>query len=464
MPDEDEEELRDIYASLSPADYRYWDEDVARHLSENGFVAAKLQVQLALVTTLEKRGLCTREVVNEVAEAVTKVKTAAVYAEEDKIHHDVRALVNCLREQVSDKAKPFVHMTATSYDIVDTANALRFKAVTKEVLIPSLRDLMKTLIMVTDREAGRVQIGRTHGQKAVPITFGFASARDVSRLGQSIQAIEAAANSLRGKFSGAVGAYNASSIFFQDPEEFEREVLAELGLEPAEHSTQIVPPEPMMRLLIEAGMALGIMANLSRDMRNLQRTEIGEVGEEFEASQVGSSTMPQKRNPINFENVEGSWKIVKGRLATVLDDQVSEHQRDLTGSISMRTSGEIILYVVSAAKRLNRTMKKLKVDSKNMDKNLADELGLIGAEPLYITLAALGHPDAHEKSRLLTLQAQREMRPLPELVFADKELEGYIERMTPKQKEFIRNPKSYVGIAARKARATTEIWQKRLGL
>lgn len=466
MPEDEEHPtvVRDIYDSISPADFRYWDADVARHLSENGFVAAKLKVELALVATLAKRNLCSPEVVAEVEGAMKKVTTAAVYAEEDKIHHDVRALVNELRKHVSDEAKPFVHLSATSYDIVDTANALRFKAVTKEVVLPVLWDLEKTLIELAQREAGRVQIGRTHGQRAVPITLGFAVARDVSRLGSSIIAIEAAADGLRGKFSGAVGAYNASSLFFQDPEEFEREVLAELGLEPAEHSTQIVPPEPMIRLLIEIGLAMGIMANLARDMRNLQRTEIGEVGEEFKTGQVGSSTMPQKRNPVNFENVEGTGKIVRGRLATVLEDQVSEHQRDLTGSITMRTYGEIIAYVVAAAKRLTKTMKKLKVDAKNMEKNLSDDLGLIGAEPLYIILAAQGHPDAHEKSRLLTLEAQRSGKPLPDLVFADPELTEYIGQMTPQQKEIIRNPKSYVGIAARKTWITTEYWQKRLAL
>lgn len=464
MTDEDETEVRDVYDSLSPLDYRYWDEDVARHLSENGFTRAKLRVEVALVKSLAARGLCSSAVVAEIEAASKLVKASEVYAEEKKTRHDVRALVNQLRARVSDEAKPFVHMTATSYDIVDTANALRFRETVYEVLLPALRNLEKELIVIADREAGRIQIGRTHGQHAVPITFGFAIASYVDRLGNSIREIDGVAIGLRGKFSGAVGAYNASSLFFKDPEEFEREVLAELGLEPAEHSTQIVPPEPMIRLLLEAGLAMGIMANLSRDMRNLQRTEIGEVGEDFEAKQVGSSTMTQKRNPINFENAESMWKIVRGRLATVLEDQVSEHQRDLTGSASMRTYGEIIAYVVGAAKRLTRTMAKLRVDPVNMQKNLAISQGLIAGEPLYILLAGLGHPNAHEKSRTLTLQAQAEHEPLEKVIFNDKELEPWLEKMTPDQKRLLRNPAEYVGIAPRKARTTVETWQKRLPL
>src|SRR5262249_45260386 len=151
----------------------------------------------------------------------------------------------------------------------------------------------------------------------------------------------------------------------------------------------------------------GILANLSDDMRNLQRTEIAEVGEEFEARQVGSSTMPQKRNPINFENAKSCWKIVAPRIVTLFMDQISEHQRDLTNSASARTYGEVIAYVVATTKRLTRTMGKLTVDRANLEKNLNMQKGMIVAEPLYIILAALGHPDAHEKVRTLTLEAQR---------------------------------------------------------
>ena len=177
-------------------------------------------------------------------------------------------------------------------------------------------------------------------------------------------------SNLPGKFSGAVGAYNASSLFFDDPEKFEEEVLAELGLKPAEISSQIVPAEPLMRLIFETMVVAGIMADLADDMRHLQRTEIGEVGEEFESSQVGSSTMPQKRNPINFEKVKSLWKIIVPRIITLMMDQLSEHQRDLTNSASARTYPEIIAYTISMARVMNRVMGKLKIDRGNMERNL----------------------------------------------------------------------------------------------
>lgn len=455
---------RDVFDSLSPVDYRYWHKEVAVYLSENGFTHYKLLVELALVKILARRGLCSEGVAKEVETACGQVTTEEVYEEEDRIRHDIRALVNRIRAKVSDAAKPYVHMTATSYDIIDSANAARYKEVVEKVLVPSLIKLEGVLIGITLREAETVQVGRTHGQHAVPITFGFALAEYVSRLGGSIEALKALAVDLPGKFSGAVGAYNASSLFFEDPEGFEAEVLAELGLAPAEHSTQIVPPEVLTRLLCEVTITAGILANLSDDMRHLQRTEIGEVGEEFEAGQVGSSTMPQKRNPINFENAKSLWKVVMPRIISVFLDQISEHQRDLTNSASARTYGEVIAYVVKTAERLTRTMQKLKIDRGNLLRNLEMTKGQIAAEPLQLILSAQGHPDAHEKVRTLTLQAEREARALEEVVGDDAEMKDYPEKMTSHQRQILSNPSLYTGIAAQKARAVAERWKQKLAL
>lgn len=455
---------RGQFDNLSPIDYRYWDAEVAKYLSENGFTHYKLMVELALVRVLSRRGICSDEVVREVEAACSQVTTEEVYAEESRIGHDIRALVNCIRTKVSDKAKPYIHMMATSYDIIDSANASRYADVINEVLIPCLKKLEGVLIDITLRETETVQAGRTHGQHAVSITFGFALAKYVSSLGGSIEALRVLTTKLPGKFSGAVGAYNASSLFFDDPENFEAEVLAELGLKPAEHSTQIVPPEAMTRLLCEVTVAAGILANLADDMRHLQRTEIGEVGEEFATNQVGSSTMPQKRNPINFENAKSCWKIVVPRIVTVFMDQISEHQRDLTNSASARTYGEVIAYVVSTAKRLTRTMQKLTVDRANLEHNLEMTRGSTAAEPLQLILSALGHPDAHEKVLTLTLQAQREERALEEVIHGDADMRWYIDQMTPHQWRIISNPSLYIGIAPKKARAVAEVWKQKLGL
>jgi len=212
--------------------------------------------------------------------------------------------------------------------------------------------------------------------------------------------------------------------------------------------------------LAEATIAAGILANLSDDMRNLQRTEIGEVGEQFEAAQVGSSTMPQKRNPINFENVKSLWKIVVPRMTTVFMDQISEHQRDLTNSASARTYGETIGYVTSMAKRLNKTMQKLSVDKPRLEANMAMQKGMIAAEPLYILLASMGHPDAHEKVRNLTLEAQKTGKSLEDIAMDNQEMAPFLSKMSPAQKNILNNPSTYTGVAAKKALTIAKAWRK----
>jgi adenylosuccinate lyase len=307
-------------------------------------------------------------------------------------------------------------------------------------------------------------MGRTHGQHAAPITFGFAIAQYVSRLGGRIEAIRSAAGSLRGKLSGAVGAYNASRLFFDDPLEFEREVLAELGLEPSPSSTQIVEAEFVTDYMHALVSAFGVLANLADDMRNLQRTEIAEVGEQFEAQQVGSSTMPHKRNPWNFENVKSMWKVMVARMQTVYADQISEHQRDLTNSASQRFLPEVIVGLVNSARRLQRIMGKLVTDPERMATNFDMTGGLVAAEPAYILLAAQGHPDAHEAVRKLTLEAQAQGRPLGELLDESEELAPYLAKFTAEQRALLREPELYVGIAVEKTERLCVMWEERLGM
>lgn len=466
------EKERGLFENVSPIDYRYLEKDLIEYLSEQGFIDYKLSVEEALLSALIQFDVCQYpEVYSEFIGARGEITAKEVYEEEERIKHDIRALVNCVRRRMSEEGKPYIHMTATSFDISDTANAARFKKAIEKILVPELIELEKTLIKIAYREAGTVQIGRTHGQHAVPITFGFAVASYVSRLGGCIISIKRLNKELVGKFSGAVGAYNASSLFVNDPEEFENCVLKEMAttengtsLKPAEISTQIVPPEPMTRLFSELVLTGGVLANLARDMRHLQRTEIGEVGEEFSSDQVGSSTMPQKRNPINFENVESLWKVLLGHLATVYLNQISEHQRDLTNSAAERTYPEIIAYLVSMARRMNRTMKKIRVDKANIQRNFDLQKDFIVAEPLYISLSALGHPDAHEKVRQLTLIAQREKRPLQDLALEDGGLKPYLEKMSPFQKRIIFDPSLYIGIADQKAKKVATSWAERFNI
>ncbi len=456
--------MHNQFENISPLDYRYWDEDAAKYLSEDAFTRYKLLVEVALVKALHRRGMCPQFAVKEITLACKKITTAEVCKEEKRIRHDIRALVNCIRAKVSDKTKPYVHLTATSSDITGSANALRYKDAVLKVLVPSLIKLLRVLIRLTLREAGTVQIGRTHGQHAVPVTFGFACAGYVSRLGTSIEALRKLASVLPGKFSGAVGAYNASFLFSNDPEVFEAEVLAELGLSPSEHSTQIVPPEALTRLFSEITIMAGICANLADDMRHLARTEIGEISEQSGVTQVGSSTMPHKRNPITFENAKSFWKIIVARTTTIFMDQISEHQRDLTNSASARTYSESIMYAANIAKRLAGAIENLTVDRVRLKENLAMGKNTIFAEPLYIILATLGHPDAHERVRTLVMDARAENISFTEAMANAPDIAHYFGKMTPRQKRIFSGDSPYTGIAERRARAIAKRWTQKLGM
>ncbi|MDP3766361.1 MAG: lyase family protein, partial [Nanoarchaeota archaeon] len=439
-----------IFAKLQP------------YLSENAMMKYMAKAEAALTKILAKKGICSMEIAEEVEKACRQVTAKEVYLEEDKLKHNVRALANCIRSKVSDKAKPFVHFTATSHDIIATADALRYMEFTNNILVPELINFEKTLIEIALREKGTIQVGRTHGQHAVPITFGFSIAQYVSRFGSSILKIKKTANNLRGKIAGAVGSYNASSLFFSNPEEFEAEVLGELGLKPSPISTQIPEAEFMADYVNAIMQGFGVLANLADDMRNLQRSEIGEVGEIFAKEQVGSSTMPQKRNPINFENAKSMWKAFMPRMITLYMDQISEHQRDLTNSASSRFTAEILASFYISASRLNKTMQSLSVDKKNLRKNFEMNKGLIVAEPLYILLAAYNHPDAHEEVKQLTLKAQKEKKPLQEMIKKEKSLQQYLKKFTKEQLRIIENPENYTGIAAKKTEKVCEFWKKQL--
>jgi adenylosuccinate lyase len=326
-----------------------------------------------------------------------------------------------------------------------------------------LIELEKTLLKLTHDYAETIQIGRTHGQHAVPITFGFAMAEYVSRLGASINSLKVLSGKLKGKFSGAVGAYNALSLFVDDPLKFESTVLGYLDLEPADYSTQIIPAENYVRLIDELVISAGIMANLSHDMRHLQRSEIAEVRERFDPGQTGSSTMAHKRNPWNFENVISMSKQVTAQIVNANLNLSSEHQRDLTDSASARFYGIAFASVASMAERLNRVMATIEVDEENMKRNLHMSGGAIAAEPLYLLLEKYGHTTAHEASKALAHQALENNTSLYEVASGDSGIADYFAKFSDHEKQILQEPeKYYTGLSAQKARAVHDKWQETL--
>ena len=461
-------EPRDRFRFISPLDHRYWSanreqfEALADCLGEEAAVRYAVRVELALLVELQRRlpGTAAAGVPEQrIRAAGDRVTAAAVAAEERATDHNVRAMINVLQRELPVEVRHLAHLGATSHDVTDTAAALRYRDALGRVVLPLLIRLEEALIELAEREAGSVQMGRTHGQYAVPVTFGFAVAEYVARLGKSILRLKQRRDDLRGKLAGAVGAYNATALLVDDPQELERAVLARLGLQPSESATQIVEPEYLLQALLELNTAFGIVANLADDLRNLQRSEIDEVREPYRSRQVGSSTMPQKRNPWNCEHVKSLWKTFTPRAMTFFLDQVSEHQRDLTNSASARFAAEFVAGFTAAANRMLRVVTGLQVDRKRMRERLRESgSDLVLAEAAYVLLAAAGDAGAHERIRRLTRACEREGGSLLDAARRDAGAWERLDRAVRARcgtgaQEFFSHPERYVGRAAEQARA-----------
>ncbi len=456
-------ESRPVFRNLSPLDHRYYDANeqafsqLADHLSEDGLVRYCVRVEAALLREhLERLDLASGRFVAAVNGPEQKVTADEVYTEEQVTKHNIRALVRVIKRNLPEEVGHLVHVGATSVDILDTANALRYRSAVREVVLPRLLHLETLLVDLAEEHAETLQVGRTHGQHGVPITFGFAVAEYVSRLGKSIEELFDRTHKLRGKIAGAVGAYNSISLLQPDPATFERSVLARLDIEPSEHSTQLVEPEYLLRLLLEMNTAFGILANLADDLRNLQRTEIDELREMFDAKQVGSSTMPQKRNPWNSEHVKSLWKTFSPRVVTFFMDQISEHQRDLTNSASGRFVVDFVAGFLAAVERLIRVVETLYVDRARMRANVERTGAMVLSEAAYTLLAESGRKDAHEDLRTATLEAQQRGVSLVSVLKERTELWDELDRrltaVGSEAERFFSDPSSYTGIASQKAR------------
>jgi len=458
------------YAFINPMDTRYYgtDEEFRKRLrpyaSEEATVSYYLRVEAALAATLADFEICSRETADRVAEATSEVTVEEVYEEEEKIQHNIRAVVNRIRSRLPDEARGYVHLFATSADIMDTATALRYKEMARDVLLPDLLDLQSVLIGMARRYKDTSQIGRTHGMHAEPITFGYFLALYVNRLGDRATVLNGARRELRGQFSGAVGAHNALALRFpEEPAAFEARFCERLGLRPPRNqvSTQIAPPEPVADLAWAAVSTFGVLANLADDLRHLHRTEIAEVREGKSKEEVGSSTMPHKVNPKNLENVKGLWKAYAPRLMTVLMDQISEHQRDLTNSASSRYLPELLTGLAYACGRMKRTCERLEVDEERCLRNIQTTAAETMAEPLYILLGLHGHPDPYDVVREIVQDCRGDDRTPGEVVYQREDLRPYLDKMSDEQRAVIRDVSRYTGDASRRTEATCADWEER---
>jgi adenylosuccinate lyase len=376
------------------------------------------------------------------------VKLARVKAIENEIKHDVAALVRTLSE-ASGPSGGYVHLGATSYDIVDTANALQLKDA-MEIIEKRLACLRRVLQDNTGRYKGTVMIGRTHGQHALPITLGFKLAVWTCEVSRHIQRLrECKDRVIVGKMSGAVGTQAGLGEHASLIQEL---VMKRLGVHAAEISTQIVQRDRYAELVCLLALIAGSLENFATEIRELQRPEIGELSEAFEAEkQVGSSTMPHKRNPETCERICGLARIVRSLVVPALENIVTWHERDLTQSSAERfIFPEACILTDYVIDLMTRIIANLGVDQQRMLKNISLTQGRAMSEAVMIALTKkdVNRQDAHEMLRKLTIISEVEKRSFKQVLMEDEFIHS---KLSEKEIDEALNPKNYLGTAIKQA-------------
>jgi adenylosuccinate lyase len=375
-----------------------------------------------------------------------RVKLSRIKEIEREIKHDVAALVRALAE-ASGSSGAFVHLGATSYDIVDTANALQLKAAL-ELILKRLDDLETILAKKALQYKETLMMGRTHGQHALPITLGFKFAvwkceisRHIERLKQCEERV------MVGKMSGAVGTQAGLGPHAARIQEL---VMQRLGIKAAEISTQIVQRDRYAELVCLLAVVASSLDDFATEIRELQRPEIGELFEAFEEKrQVGSSTMPHKRNPETCERVCGLARIVRGLVVPALENVVTWHERDLTQSSAERfIIPEACILVDYMLFLMSDIVGNLHVDEQRMLKNVELTQGRAMSEAVMIALAKKGvdRQEAHELLRKLALKSEVEGRSFREVLLEDKFV---CENLSEREVDHALNPRNYLGTAVR---------------
>jgi adenylosuccinate lyase len=376
------------------------------------------------------------------------VKVERVKEIEKEIKHDIASLVRALSEQCGSSGA-YVHLGATSYDIVDTANALQLKdALT--IIEKRLACLKAILKEKAGHYKGTVMMGRTHGQHALPITLGFKFAvwgyevqRHLQRLSQCRERV------LVGKVSGAVG---TQASIGDNAERIQEIVMGRLGLKAAEISTQIVQRDRYAEFVCDLALVVSSLDNFATEIRELARPEIGEVFESFEAKkQVGSSTMPHKRNPETCERVCGLARIVRSLTIPALEDVTTWHERDLTQSSAERfLLPEACILTDYLLSLMIDIVANLRVDEARMLQNVGLTQGRCMSESVMMALARKGvnRQEAHELLRKLTIVSEVDKKPFREVLLADLLVH---KTLSCAEIDAALDPKSYLGTAVKQA-------------
>lgn len=431
--------------AIHPIEFRYGTPEMKAVWESENKLQRMLDVESALAQAEGKLGIIPQEIADEIAKKASTeyVKQERVNEIEKATKHDIGALVKGLGEVCENDAGEYVHFGATSNDIIDSSNSLLIKD-SAEIIKDKIKTLTELLLKLAEENIDKVAVGRTHGQHALPITYGMKFGLWADEMHRQYERVEhAEKNVCVAMLDGAVG---TTAALGEQGWEIHKTVAEILELPAASITNQVVQRDNHVEFIMALANVASTLDKIALEIRNLQRTELMEVGEYFDPEkQMGSSTMPHKMNPITAERICGVARIVKSFVNAALDNNPLWHERDLTNS-----SCERIMFPESCILTdyiLNLTIKlisNLVFYDENIERNLNLTNGLIMAERLMaeLTRSGMGKQTAYGIVRKNAIKANKENKLLGDLILEDPEVQKYLTKEDVKE---IMNPHTYIG-------------------
>lgn len=431
--------------AIHPIEFRYGTKEMRDVWDSENKLQKMLEVEAALAKAEASLNLIPEEAAEEISsKASTKYVTTERVAEiERETNHDIASIVKALTEVCKGDAGEYVHFGATSNDIIDTSQSMLFKD-SIGILRARLTELTKTLLKLANEHKNTVCIGRTHGQHALPTTYGMKFALWADEVHRQIERLNECEKRLCvGMITGAVGTIAALG---EEGLEVHQRVSEILGLPPVLISNQVVQRDNHAEFIMDLANTASTLDKIAVEIRNLQRTEIKEIGESFDAKkQVGSSTMPHKMNPITAERISGISRVIRAYVVPALENNPLWHERDLTNSSCER----IILpeaciltdYIITLALKV---LNNLVFYPQNIEKNLNLTNGLIMAERFMaeLTRKGMGRQTAYAIIRNCSIDASKENKGLLEVVLTEDRIKKYLSEEEIMK---IMDPHTYIG-------------------
>ncbi len=430
---------------VCPLDYRYGREEMKTVLSKENNTQKLLDVEAALARAHARVGDISKNAAEIISENANTDKIdwqEVERVEREDTKHDIMALVKVLGKHCGD-AERYIHLGATSNDIIDTATALQLRGAL-DLISQGLQQLRTTLAKRAKEHRDTIMVGRTHAQHALPMTFGLKLAVYANEVNRHIDRLEELHKRVCvGKMSGAVGTGAALGVHAQ---EIQKIVMDDLGLGIDEATGQVVGRDRYAELVCLAANISASLEKFATEVRNLQRPEIMEAAESFDRKkQVGSSTMAHKKNPIMSENICGLARTLRGFLYPTLDNVILWHERDLSNSSSERiTLAHTLILLDDIIHKSDKLFVNLEVFPDNMVRNLNMSGGLVMAEAIMMKLSSKGlsRQDAHELMRMASMQSEAEKRPLKEILM---EIDTIKAMISEEELEEVMSPTNYLG-------------------